>query len=153
MKTETNLILYKVYDEYEGYRDFLGAYQSKAKARLAIIEREHDTDGECNCVIEEAKFPIPEKPATASGLVYEDHNIYVAFPAYGRHAILANTNGDVRIIDLDDGRTSPTDLLDAYRQLWRGDWHMDDEREDGLMEFKAWLIGIGTDPEDLNEDW
>jgi hypothetical protein len=44
---------YEAIDDYEGQRESLGIFDTRKEASKAIRQREKDTDGECNCRIEE----------------------------------------------------------------------------------------------------
>ena len=44
---------YEAFDEYEGAKESLGKFRTKAEAKKACRRREADTDGECNCYVED----------------------------------------------------------------------------------------------------
>ena len=42
---------YEVIDNYDGYDESLGVFDTKQEARARIRKQVHDTDGECSCYI------------------------------------------------------------------------------------------------------
>ena len=66
-------------------------------------------------------------------------------------AVVVNCSGDAKVMDCTDNFYSDADLLLAYRQLWREDWGMDDEKDAYIEKFKGWLIEGGSDPEMLED--
>ena len=42
---------YEVIDNYDGYDESLGVFDTKQEAKARIRKQVHDTDGECNCYI------------------------------------------------------------------------------------------------------
>lgn len=46
---------YEVIDDYDGYPESLGVFDTKSEARQRIREQDVDTDGECHCYIVKIK--------------------------------------------------------------------------------------------------
>lgn len=46
---------YEVIDDYDGYPESLGVFDTKQEAKRRIREQEYDTDGECSCRIVKIK--------------------------------------------------------------------------------------------------
>ena len=66
--------------------------------------------------------------------------------------VFTNCDGATKVVGYDDNFFAPIDLLKAYRELWRSDWNMDDEKEVYIKKFKEWNILCGCNPEELEED-
>jgi len=46
---------YEVIDDYDGYEESLGIFDTKQEAKARIREQVRDTDGECSCYIKKIK--------------------------------------------------------------------------------------------------
>ena len=46
---------YEVIDDYEGYPELLGVYDTEREAKARVREQMKDTDGECSCHIRKIK--------------------------------------------------------------------------------------------------
>jgi hypothetical protein len=46
---------YEVIDDYDGYPESLGVFDTKHEAKAKIREQVYDTDGECHCYIVKVK--------------------------------------------------------------------------------------------------
>ena len=62
-----------------------------------------------------------------------------------------NCDGDSKTVGYDDNRFVPTDLIAAYRSLWKAEWGMDGELPAYVDKYKAYLLETGCDPKELEE--
>lgn len=66
--------------------------------------------------------------------------------------VFVNTNGDCKTVPVDNF-FGVSDLVDAYEQMWRADWNMDDEKQEYLERFKRYLIEVcGCAPKELERE-
>ncbi len=65
--------------------------------------------------------------------------------------IFASIEGDVKTVSFDDNFFSPSDLIKAYKDLWRTSWGWY-EADDCLKAYKDYLVACGVNPEELEEE-
>ena len=81
---------------------------------------------------------------------YNDGLIDVSYIDDFCFIVFVNIDGECKVISYDNNFFSPSDMLRAYRELWRESWN--DDFEECFNGFKKWMLDNGCPEEDLVED-